>query len=138
MPDFRIRLARPDDAEAIAGAHIDARRVAMPWLPNLHSRADAIRYFSEVVVVDEEVYVAEVDGGVAGFIAIAGDHVDHLYVAPPYQGRGIGSLLLAKAKELRPGGLQLWTFERNTRARQFYEARGFITPQFPVASPTGD
>jgi GNAT superfamily N-acetyltransferase len=67
---------------------------------------------------------------VVGFIALEGDHVDHLYIAPSFQGRGIGDKLLALAKELRPGGLTLWTFQRNARARRFYEARGFVASEF--------
>ena len=32
---------------------------------------------------------------------------------------------LAKAKALSPGGLHLYTFQRNVRARAFYEKHGF-------------
>ena len=46
MADAIIRPARSGDAIAIADAHVDARRVAMPWLPKLHSRDDTIRYFT--------------------------------------------------------------------------------------------
>jgi GNAT superfamily N-acetyltransferase len=74
------------------------------------------------VVVHEEVLVAELNELVVEFMALEGDHVDHLYIAPAYQERGIGDTLLATAKELRPSGLMLWTFQRNGRARRF---RGF-------------
>ena len=37
-------------------------------------------------------------------------------------------------KELRPGGLTLWTFERNARAWAFYEARGFVASEFTDGS----
>src|SRR6266446_2538728 len=103
MKDFEIRPARSADTEAIADVHLDSRREA-------------------IVLLHEEVLVAEVNRLVVGFIALEGDHVDHLYIAPAYQGRGIGDTLLAMAKELRPDGLMLWTFQRNARARQFYEA----------------
>ena len=52
--------------------------------------------------------------------------LDQLYVAPGWIGRGLGSRLLAVAKERRPGGLDLYTFQANVRARRFYEARGFV------------
>ena len=29
------------------------------------------------------------------------------------------------AKDLRPGGLALWTFQTNTRAQSFYRSHGF-------------
>lgn len=130
MKDCAIRSARSDDAEAIADVHLDSRREAMPWLPVLHSREEGVAYFARHVLVHEEVLVAEVNERVVGFMALEGDHVDHLYIAPSFQGRGIGDKLLAMAKELRPGGLTLWTFQRNARARRFYEARGFVASEF--------
>jgi ribosomal protein S18 acetylase RimI-like enzyme len=33
---------------------------------------------------------------------------------------------VALAKELRPAGLQLWTFQVNTPACRFYERHGFV------------
>jgi GNAT superfamily N-acetyltransferase len=133
--DARIRHARSDDAKAIEGVHLDSRREAMPWLPEgLHSREEGLAYFAEHVLIREEVFVAEVNETVVGFIALEGDHVDHLYVAPSYQRLGIGEKLLAMAKELCPGGLTLWTFQRNVRARQFYEARGFLAREFTDGS----
>jgi hypothetical protein len=38
------------------------------------------------------------------------------------------------AKEVRPDGLMLWTFQRNARARQFYEARGFVAAELTDGS----
>jgi ribosomal protein S18 acetylase RimI-like enzyme len=134
MKDFEIRPARSNDAKAVADVHLDSRREAMPWLPVLHSREDTIAYFAGHVLLHEEVLVAEANQLVAGFIALEGDHVDHLYIAPAYQGRGIGDKLLATAKELRPNGLTLWTFQRNARARRFYEARGFVAAEFTDGS----
>ena len=42
-----------------------------------------------------------------------------------FQRQGIGSRLLALAKELSRGKLQLHTFEINLGARAFYEKHGF-------------
>ena len=56
--------------------------------------------------------------------------VDQFYVAPGDQRRGVGDAMLAHAKRLRPAGLRLWAFQRNTPARRFYEARGFIAKKF--------
>jgi hypothetical protein len=49
---------------------------------------------------------------------------------PPIKVGGIDDKLLAVAKELRPDDLTLWMFRRNARARRFYEARGFVVPEF--------
>jgi GNAT superfamily N-acetyltransferase len=134
MKDFAIRAARSDDVETIADVHLDSRREAMPWLAVLHSREETIAYFADRLRAHEKLLVAEVNALVVGFIALEGNHVDHLYIAPSYQNRGIGHTLLAKAKELYPNGLTLWTFQRNARARRFYEARGFVASEFTDGS----
>jgi GNAT superfamily N-acetyltransferase len=71
-----------------------------------------------------EVWVAEEDGRLIGFAGL-GDHMlYHLYVHPGAQGIGAGSALLEQAKQRRPDGFTFWVFQKNERARRFYEARG--------------
>ena len=130
MPQFQIRPAREEDAVAVAQVHIDARNTAMPWLPVIHTFEETVRFFGEFVIAHQTVLVAELEEGVVGFIAIEGEWVEHLYIAPASQGIGIGDALLQRAKELHPDGLMLWTFERNHRARAFYEKRGFVAVEF--------
>jgi GNAT superfamily N-acetyltransferase len=125
MSNPTLRQARPEDATAIAALHLAARRQAMPYLPDLHSDAEVRYWMSDSLLPNAEVWVAEIAGRAIGYLALVGDSLDHLYVAPLHQGRGVGSLLLAKAKALRPAGLRLFAFQRNHRARAFYEARGF-------------
>lgn len=48
--------------------------------------------------------------------------------------RGIGSELPALAKQRRPAGVELWTFQANVGARRFYERHGFGE----VAMTSGD
>ena len=48
-----------------------------------------------------------------------------LYVRVDAIGQGIGTLLLDWAKAQSGGRLWLYTFERNARARRFYESSGF-------------
>ncbi len=59
------------------------------------------------------------------YMRVVGDELDHLYVRPDWQRRSVGLALLDKAKSLSPARLALWTFQRNTHARAFYEAQGF-------------
>ena len=63
-------------------------------------------------------------GGVAGLNQPT-EHLDHLYLLPGQYRRGIGSMLLDKAKSLSNGRMQLYAFQRNARARAFYEHHGF-------------
>ena len=59
-----------------------------------------------------------------GFTGLGDDSVRNLWVLPEEQDRGVGTALLKLAKERRPGGLQLWVFQRNVGARRFYERHG--------------
>ena len=121
---FVLRRARPADAEAVADVHLAARRAAMPYLPEIYTDDATRDWVREVVLPRDEVHVAEADRRVVGFVALAGSLLEHLYVEPTAQGRGIGGALLALAKELRPEGFDLWVFQRNEQARAFYERRG--------------
>ena len=49
-------------------------------------------------------------------MALDGNHVDQLYVAPEATGRRLGAALLQLAQSGHRA-LELWTFESNTRAR---------------------
>ena len=101
----------------------------MPDLPELHAEDEVRAWVAASVLPDAAVWVAEVAGEVAGYLALKGADLEHLYVAPGCQGRGLGSALMGKAKELRPR-LRLYAFARNARARTFYEARGFVAIAF--------
>jgi len=60
--------------------------------------------------------------------------IDQLYVRPDCLGQGIGSEFIEHAKHLQPGGLQLWTFQSNERARNFYGRHGFVEVEFTDGS----
>jgi GNAT superfamily N-acetyltransferase len=119
-----LRRARPTDAEAVAVVYLAARAEAMSYLPHLHTDDEVRAWIADVVLPGYEVVVAEVGDRLAGFAALDGDVLGHLYVHPDFQGRGIGDALLARAKALRPAGFRLWVFQRNASARRFYERRG--------------
>jgi len=70
-------------------------------------------------------WVAQHAGQTVGYMFLQKPYLDHLYVRSDWQGRGIGSSLLNKAKTLSPRQLELRDFKRNTNARAFYEAHGF-------------
>ncbi|MGZ3684465.1 MAG: N-acetyltransferase family protein [Bdellovibrionota bacterium] len=97
-----------------------------PQVPALHSPEDDVRFFSETVFAMNSIFVAEAESGeIFGFIAFNGEFIDYLYLAPDAQRKGIGSELLAVAQADRRK-LQLWTFQQNTGAREFYRRHGFV------------
>ena len=74
------------------------------------------------------------DGRVVAFLA-SSEHesaswIDHLYVLPGYEGRGLGRQLLDVAhSSLRPP-IRLYTFQANGGARRFYERHGYRAVQY--------
>ncbi|HEX2891660.1 GNAT family N-acetyltransferase [Vineibacter terrae] len=125
-PHLVLRDAVATDVDALTDLFLAARRTAMPYLPALHTDAQTRWWLAEIVLRDCRVRVAEADGQVAGFAAIADGWLHHLYIAPACQGTGVGSALLDDAKGIAAGGLQLYAFQRNERALCFYRRRGFV------------
>lgn len=91
-----IRSVGPQDVPGIARIHACAHRVAMPWLPKLHTREDDLRNFGEAVLASEKVCVADRTGELAGFTAFTPEWIDHLYVDPNHLGQSPGSPLLCR------------------------------------------
>ncbi len=118
--------AQRQDAAAIAAIHLIARRQAMPYLRLAHTDDETRDYFARAVASRSQAWwLVRHQGQVVAYMLIDDENLDHLYVAPGWQGLGFGSALVAKAKILSPKRLVLWTFQRNRRARAFYEAHGF-------------
>ena len=99
----------------------------MPYLPpRRRSDAEVEAWARDVVLAESTVWVAEDrNGQVVGYAAVDGDMLDALYLLPEVRRRGIGSRLLALAKQHRPDGLSLFVFQKNADARAFYTAHGF-------------
>ncbi|OXE36943.1 MAG: GNAT family N-acetyltransferase [Phenylobacterium zucineum] len=124
-----LRRACPEDAGAIARVHRQTMRKSLDFLPELHTETEDFVFMQNTFLPANEVWVAEVDGEVVGYIGFHPGWIDHLYIAPDHQGCGLGPALLDKA--LSDGGARrLWTFQQNLRARAFYEKRGFRPKTF--------
>jgi GNAT superfamily N-acetyltransferase len=129
-----LRRATPRDADAIAGV-LTAARAAQSWFPRVHTADDDRRFVRERLLSDHDVWVVEEAGRVVAFAAIKGDLLGHIFVHPDEQGRGIGTQLLDKTKELLPEGFSLWTHQVS-EARRFYDARGLVAVEFTDGSTT--
>src|SRR5687767_4076587 len=121
-----LRRARPDDIKAIVAVYRESRAEAMPWLPVLHTADEESAFFRRGLEDGHELWVAEIDGRVAGFAAMHHGFLNHLFISPEHQRRGIGDALFARAKESMPDGFRWYVFQENHRARRFYEARGGV------------
>jgi GNAT superfamily N-acetyltransferase len=127
---IKLRRAASADAREVADIYIASRRGAVEFMPTVHTDDEIRGWIASVLVPNLEVWVAEVGGRISGFVALDGEMLDQLFIAPNLQRQGIGDRLLNKAKELSPRRLRLYTFQKNAPARHFYEARGFVAIEF--------
>ena len=137
-----IRRAEPKDASAIADVHnsswsgayagIIPHRALTGMLARRGSEwwANAIRRATSILVV-------EMGGDIVGYATFGRNRVRELgqqgeiyelYIAPEYQGIGLGTRLFSSARDalVRHGleGLVVWALEDNGGATAFYEGLG--------------
>lgn len=96
----------------------------LPSLAGLHTQDEDRAYFQDRVFAECELWGA-VHDALIGFVAFREGWIDQLYVLPQRQRQGAGSALLTVAKATFPS-LSLWTFQRNTPAKRFYETHDFV------------
>jgi putative acetyltransferase len=98
-----------------------------------HSLDDASAFFRTKLIPACRIWVADRAGALLGLIALEVPWIRQFAVFPEFQRRGVGSALLAKARECSPLELRLYTFHRNDAARAFYERNGFSAVAFGVS-----
>ena len=126
---FQLRRATIADAKAIAAVFSPSVRL-LTFLPELHT-VDEDRQFVENVMLRQcEVTVAEGSAGIIAFVARDREELRLLHTHPDHVGCGAGTALVEFLKAGGVAALELWCFEENMRARQFYEARGFKAIKF--------
>jgi GNAT superfamily N-acetyltransferase len=123
-----LRQLKLADMDAAARVHRTALDRALPTLAGFHTPEEDRWFFRERVFTTCEVWGAFDGDAMTGMIAFRDDWIDQLYVLPEAQGHGLGTALLQVAQKASDR-LQLWTFQRNTQARRFYETRGFALIQ---------
>jgi GNAT superfamily N-acetyltransferase len=131
-----VRRALDEDAPRVAELFWRVRADSVPSIPMIvHPRASVGPFVREVLMRHFEVWVAESDDELVGFMALMPPGVlGHLYIESAHTGRGLGSRFMDIAKARFSGGLELWAFESNTDALRFYARHGFA----PVERTEGD
>ncbi|MER6720796.1 GNAT family N-acetyltransferase [Streptomyces halstedii] len=130
-----VREAVAGDAEEVTRVFLASRAAALPYLPRVHSDADTLAWITHVLLPGSRVWVAESPAGeILGFAALDGAELDQLYLRPDSLRRGLGTRLLDHVKAASAGELGLYTFQRNTAARAFYERHGFTAVAYDDGS----
>lgn len=126
----------PADLDAIASLWLaSARAAGQPGVETVTSAINRWRLENE----GWELTVAWRGGARAGFLAVqpADRWLRQIFVAPDLLGSGVGTVLLAAAKQRMPGGFFLHTDLDNARARRFYASRGLVPAEAFVSAEGG-
>ncbi|MEU9008406.1 GNAT family N-acetyltransferase [Streptomyces sp. NPDC048479] len=128
MNSAELVFRRADDSDAadIADVWLRSFTAALPTVRRAHSNDEVRDWFSYVVVPQYETWVVVAEGAVVGLLVLDGGELEQLYLDPSWRGRGVGDRFVELAKQQRPDGLRLWTFQVNEPAQRFYERHGFI------------
>jgi len=135
------RLATPNDASRL----FDVRRMSILALaPPVMAVVAAETWASRLTPAgmaqklrEFEIWIAELDGVIAGWGAIHGDFLEGLYTAPEYAGQGVGAALLDRLETLMRGrGIDAVRAEASSNAKAFYLRRGYreTGPQTPIGA----
>ena len=128
-PDVLIRRSEAADAPQVADLFL-ASFGARYDFPLAHTPDEVRGWVADDLLPTAETWVAVAGDELAGFVSLREAFLDQLYIAPSWTGRRVGSRLVELAKQRRPAGLELFTFQVNDGARRFYERHGFVAVWF--------
>jgi ribosomal protein S18 acetylase RimI-like enzyme len=139
MPNPTIRDARSDEYDEIARVWMESwvstglEQASNFLLANLRARVP------REVEKGWSLYVADDDGRIAAMLALQlqDRYLDQLFVAPEYQGRGLGRRLLGFTRNHLPDEIRLRCVRENDKAWRWYEREGFVFEKQAVEPMTG-
>ncbi len=139
MPPPTIRPARVDEYDEIARVWMDSwastglEDASNFLLANLRARV------LREVESGWSLFVADDGGRFAAMLALRlpDGCLGQLFVAPDYQGKGLGKRLLALARERMPNEIWLRCVRENEKAWRWYEREGFVFEREEVNPMTG-
>lgn len=124
-----IAQALQSDASALASLRVEAMRPCLESVGRFDPQRARNRFLQRFQ--PDQTWKLIRDEDLAGFFVLQQhlDHLylDHLYVAPAFQGSGLGALVLDHIKSLAlPLGLPIRLMAlRDSPANRFYQAHGF-------------
>lgn len=100
-----------------------------------HTEEEKRDCFFNTILIENDIWIANDDEKIFGFLAMSGEYIDRLYIHPMFHRQGIGTKLLNHAKEISPRRLRLFTHQKNDGAMAFYEKHGFTVLRFGTSPP---
>jgi GNAT superfamily N-acetyltransferase len=118
-----IRPYQEADRPSLRTLYLAARQAAFTWRDTRSYRLEDF----DRSTIGEEIWVAEQDGRLLGFVSIyrAEDFIHHLYVDPQQPPQGVGSALLHTAERTFTSTGSLKCLVKNDKALAFYHKHGW-------------
>lgn len=130
-----IRQYLTTDTDALISIWRDANAIAHPFLSE-----DFVAQLGEdmrnIYLPNAETWVLEEDSKPLGFIALIGNEIGGLFLAPSSHGKGFGKAMVDHGSDLK-GPLCVEVFEKNRIGRRFYDRYGFIETGRYEHEPSG-
>lgn len=130
-----IRPYKASDLNAVLDAWEVATRLAHNFMSD-EFVAQERKNIADLYLPNTDTWVAEIDREVKGFIALMNNEVGAIFLQPSYHGRGVGKMLMDKAKCLH-GELEVEVFKENHIGRNFYALYGFELLEEKLHEATG-
>ncbi len=130
-----IRKCGPQDIHAVLDIWLNASIQAHGFMDKAfwESNMDAMR---DIYIPRSDTYIFIENQTVKGFFCLHGDVLAAMFVAPVFQGKGIGRKLMDKATSLR-NRLELAVYKENPKSMAFYQTCGFEIIKEKVDDHTG-
>ncbi len=129
-----IRKFRTDDLEQVMGLWLATNISAHDFISAKYWHANYA--LVKKMLPQANIWVYEKNNEIWGFIRLQDTYIAGIFVADKAQGKGIGSELLAKAKQQK-SQLSLAVYTKNERALNFYQRADFTVVNEQLDETTG-
>jgi ribosomal protein S18 acetylase RimI-like enzyme len=131
MSQPTIRPSRADEYDAVADVWMRSwlsNGIADPHGGESWPLAEMRERIPQEIANGWSLYVADDAGTIAAMLAfrLRDGYLDQLFIAPEYQGKGLGKRLLACTRQHLPDEIWLRCVRENERAWRWYEREGFV------------
>ncbi len=122
-----LRPYEPRDEDATATLWLRAWQAAYPQIDFAERLAWWRERWRNELTQSADIVIAETQSAVIGFVTVdpLTSYLDQVVVAPEHWDCGVGTALIAVAKQLSPAELKLDVNTDNARAIRFYDRQGF-------------